>query len=169
MRLTAPALREGIHYRRLSVREGGGVYRFETLLPLTYHFAAPLLPDSRTLSYRTPAGEWLLLTRTTATVSARYRWNGNSPKKGIHLLGRDLWLGTPDYPATLAASLLHDAFFQFSGTRPFPVSLDYANACYAGICRGAHFRLTAVYQTALEECSRAYWGKSEPEASCVTR
>lgn len=168
MFVSAPILSEVDHFRRLSVIEGRGTNRFETRQAITYVFAGPILPRSAILSFRDRDGkEWLRLTALTATIPPKYRWNGNSPKKGLRILGRDLWLGTPDLPSTIAASLLHDAFFQFSGVLQFPISLTTANDCYTQICRANRCSLTGIYQAFLDEHSHLFWGKSPRGSHCI--
>lgn len=156
------------HYRRLSVREGQGIYRFETLVPISWVFSSPVTHLRKRLSFRDRWGkEWLLLAARTATIPARYQWNGNSPKKGIRLLGFDLWLGVPDSPRTISASLLHDSFFQFSGTEKFPIGLDDANDCYEQLLRAEHFPHAGSYRGVLDEISTAFWSRPAAGTHCV--
>jgi hypothetical protein len=169
MKIQAPALWEGIDYRRMAVAESGGVYRFKTLRPIVYTFSGAVVPIPTRLSFRTGATEWMRMEPHRMTIAPGYAWNGNSVKRGYRLLGRDIWLGTPDFTATLAASLAHDPLFQFSGLGELPFSLATANDFYGQICEQNHFLLTSIYCEALAECSWASWGKSDPEANCITR
>jgi hypothetical protein len=50
---------------------------------------------------------WLLIHRG-------YAWNGCSPKRYIGFPPVGAWVGTPDFPQTIFASLGHDVLFQFS-------------------------------------------------------
>lgn len=168
MKLHAPNLREGTDYRRMAVKESGGVYRFKLLKSAIFTFRESIIQPPRRLSFRTDGHEWLRIESHRVIVANGYGWNGNSVKKGIRLLGKDVWLGTPDFlPGTLAASLVHDAIFQYSGLYPMPFWLDDANDIYEACCRQNDFRLAAVYRSALDEFSASFWGKVETNQCCL--
>jgi len=167
MTIHAPTLKEGLDYRRMAVRESGGVYRFKLLRPAIYTFSEAVIPIPTRLSFRTNGHEWMRLEPHRMIISGGYAWNGNSVKKGVRILGCDVWLGTPDYAATIPASLGHDPIFQYSGLWQMPFSLETANDFYWQICEANKFRLASIYSEALEEFSPMSWGKSEPGAECV--
>lgn len=165
MKVMAPALVEGADFRRLSVVEGYGTYRFKTLVPMVYKFNAPIIPCPSRRSFRVEGKEWLYLTSKAATIPSGYSWNGSSPKRGYRILGRDVWLGTPDFHGTLAASLIHDVLFQFSGCIQLPFDLEEANDFYRQICSQYSFRLTGTYFGALRDFSAPYWGIPQPDTT----
>lgn len=168
MNLHASHLSEGTDFRIMAVAESGGVYRFKLLKSAIFTFKEAIIPPPRRLSFRTDGKEWLRIESHRMIVASGYAWNGNSVKKGVRLLGRDVWLGTPDFiPGTLAASLIHDALFQYSGIYQMPIWLDDANDIYEASCRQHNFPLTAVYRAALDEFSSTYWGKSSPNQECL--
>jgi len=167
MNIHAPTLSEGTDFRRMAVAESGGVYRFKLLKCAIFTFKDSIILPPQRLSFRADGREWLRLESHRAIVANCYSWNGNSVKKGIRIFGRDVWLGTPDFdPGTLAASLIHDALFQYSGLFQMPLWLDDANDCYEQCCRQNNFKLTGVYREALDELSASYWGKLSPGQSC---
>lgn len=167
MNLHASDLSEGTDFRHMSVSDSCGVYRFKLLKSAIFTFKEAIIQPPRRLSFRTDSKEWLRIESHRIIVGGGYAWNGNSVKKGVRLLGRDVWLGTPDFiPGTLAASLIHDALFQYSGIFQMPLWLDDANDIYEACCRQHKFPLAAVYRAALDEFSAAYWGKIQPDQSC---
>ena len=174
MTITAPNMLENCHYRRLSVKEGKGKYRFETLVPIDFSFDCSIIPPGSTRSFRSTSSDgiervWLFLRSRLLTIPAGYRWNGNSYKIGLRVLWLfDWWIGTPDFIKTIAASLPHDAIYQFSALKEMPFSLAQANTCYEQICRQNGFALTSTYKGALHDFSAASWGHTEPGARCVT-
>jgi hypothetical protein len=102
-------------------------------------------------------------------LSRGYRWNGNSPKKGIRVLGLfDWWLGTPDFfPGTVAASAFHDALFQFSGLpAEMPLNLGEANTVYHQLAEAHGAPMDEIYNIVLKVCSSRVWGKPEPGLHC---
>lgn len=167
MTITAPQFSEGRDFRRMAVAESGGTYRFKLLKCAIFSFKDAILPIPQRLSFRTDGKEWLRVEPHRVIVGGGYAWNGNSCKRGVRILGRDVWLGTPDFdPGTLAASLIHDALFQYSGLHQLPFSLEEANDIYAACCHQKHFRLTFAYKAALDEFSAPLWGKKEPNQTC---
>ena len=157
----AEPLEEGYHFRRMSVKEGKGIYRFTLLRDVIYIHAHAILPIFAAVSFRDRTKrEWMRMTTRTQILRAGYSWNGNSWKRGINVLGKDIWLGTPDFhPGTLAASLKHDADFQFNQTAHHPFSLEESNNHYLQLCRNDNFRLDGVYHAALRNFSQAAWNK----------
>lgn len=162
MNVKSPPFVEGKDFRRLTVAEGQGIYRFETLVPMIFRFNECVIPCPTRRSFRVKGREWFHLSPKSATIPARYQWNGSSPKRGYRILGRDVWVGTPDFAGTLAASLLHDAMFQFSACSLLPFSLEEANEFYRQICKQHGFCLTGAYFGALRDFSAPYWGVPEP-------
>lgn len=148
--------RENTDWRRLSVAEGRGTRRFTTLKPIRYAAVPNAVPHP--ISFRDgQEREWLRICPHRILIPESYSWNGSSPKKGITICGRDVWVGTPDFPATIPASLLHDALFQFASTEHFPFSLDQCTAIYTDICRENGFVLAGVYDGALKGFSEKFF------------
>jgi hypothetical protein len=167
MTITAPPLSEGTDFRRMAVSESGGVYRFKLLKCAIFTFRDAVLPVPQRLSFRCNGSEWMRIEPHRMILSRGYAWNGSSPKKGIRVFNKDVWIGTPDFdPGTLAASLAHDALFQFSGLYQMPFDLETANDFYEQICRANRFALTGIYREALDEFSYTHWGKSQPATTC---
>jgi hypothetical protein len=175
----ARPLIRGIHYRELSVREGGAD-RFELRSqPIEFLFDAPVLPDGEVRSFRArdrKSGfyrEWLRLESRKGIVMPYYRWNGNSIKKVIC----GVRVGTLDFQdteqgSTIEKSLFHDTLFQFSSLEELTevFSLAAANHAYRTIEGRRPFRLNNVYCWALDQWSAGSWGKigdSDSEVTCV--
>jgi hypothetical protein len=120
------------------------------------------------LSCRDAKGrEWVFLTTHTKTLRAGYRWNGNSPKIGVNLAGKELWLGTPDFTRTAAASLGHDADYQFLYIPHFPIPRSLADLGYYHLAVQHKFALASVYYTALNYFGGAWRGTApQPGLSC---
>jgi hypothetical protein len=101
--------------RELSPKEGARRYRFVTRRPVVYVLDRS---TAQFLSFRDGRGrEWLRVDGRRVTVAAGYAWNGCSPKRWFPLLG---WVGTPDFPSTIFASLIHDCLYQFHACADFP-------------------------------------------------
>ena len=159
----------GTQFVWLSVEKGRGIYRLANIRRAEYELRGSGLPN-RVLSFRDANDvEWLRITPYAASISSQYLWNGNSPKRGIHLpLIGDLWFGTPDFdPGTIAASLIHDACFQFSGVPEFPWTLDEANDMYYQVAKQSKFVLEPIYRAALDNFSKSSWGSSPEGSHCV--
>ncbi len=153
---------EGEHYRRLSVREGGGRYRFVLLRDVVFIHPHFVLPLAHHVSFRDKDHhEWMAMTCRTQTVRADYAWNGNSPKIGFRLFGRDVWLGTMDFKPTIPSSGKHDPDFQFRKCEHFPFSLTVVNQHYRELL--GNFRLANSYAGALADFSPKIW--NSPAAS----
>ena len=149
---------EGEHFRRLSVREGGGRYRFVLLKDVVFVHPHFILPLAHHVSFRDAHGhEWMALTCRSQVVRKDSCWNGNTPKRGFSLWGKDYWFGTPDFAGTIAASLKHDADFQFHHCKHFPFSLAQANEHYREICGRCGFRLANTFHGALADFSAKLW------------
>jgi hypothetical protein len=159
---------EGDHYRRLSVREGGGRYRFALLKDVTFIHPHFILPLDHHVSFRDGLHhEWMVMTCRTQTIRKDYWWNGNSPKRGFRLLGKDRWIGTPDFKQTIPASNKHDPDFQFHHCEHFPFSLDQVNDHYRQLCDESGFRLSNTFHGALTDFSRKLWDAPD-ESGCYS-
>lgn len=116
--LAPPTFLRGLQFRELSHTEGRNIYRFQTLRHIRFRIDG-IVPGRSVITFHDANGrQWLQLDQYGALVSEDYAWNGCSPKRWLPLVG---WVGTPDFPETLAASLIHDALYQFHATRHFPL------------------------------------------------
>jgi hypothetical protein len=163
LHILAPSFVEGKDFRRLSVKEGKGIYRFKTLVPMIYRFSEPVISAPSRRSFRVKGKEWMYLSSKALVITTGYSWNGSSPKRGYRICGKDVWVGTPDFPETLAASLGHDVLFQFSSRIELPFDLEEANLFYLQICEQFKFKLAKTYYGALKDFSSPYWGLPEPD------
>lgn len=149
---------EGEHYRRLSAREGKGRYRFALLQDVTFVYPQIIMPIEQRVSFRDAHDhEWMRMTCKTQTIREDYWWNGNTPKRGIMLMGFSLWLGTPDFRGTIPASGKHDPDFQFRKCEHYPFKWEEVNHHYLDIASGNGFCLARTYHGALKDFSKAAW------------
>lgn len=122
-----PSFHRDFHFRELSHTEGRNIYRFQTLRHLRFSIRG-LVNEKNVITFHDATGrQWLQLDRFGALVSENYAWNGCSPKRWLPLIG---WTGTPDFTSTLAASLLHDTFYQFHATAHFPLHRSDCDAIF---------------------------------------
>lgn len=154
--MTLP-LRCGIHYRQQTPAEARGKWRFLLLrdarCPLAWR-----VPDT---AYHDATGrEWMRHEAGYRIIRAGYTWNGCSPKRRVPILG---WVGTPDTPRNVWASLVHDAGYQFSGTAHWHLSREMEDLIFLANLRLCRFPLAAAYHGAVRDFGAAFWGKN-PEA-----
>jgi sarcosine oxidase delta subunit len=135
--------RNGINYRPLSpIREGGRKWRYISIcrnfLPVER-----LVTAGRVISFRDKdEREWMRFTDKGAESAAWYAWNGCTPK--FYFLRR--WWGTPDFAATIQASMWHDAFYQFSCCHDFPLHRSECDAIFRRIIEhNGSPRIAALY------------------------
>ena len=151
-----PPFLEGEHYRELSPAEGGNRNRFETILPPSILLAKD--PRVR-LSFRDAADrEWLRIDRRLITVSARYAWNGNSPKRHVPVFG---WIGTPDPVRTRLASCFHDALGQFGGVPEMPFDQKEIDQIFLGILLRSRFTLARTWHGAVSDFGGIFTRRGE--------
>lgn len=171
MQATCPPFVTNHNFRWLSVKEGGGVWRLESLRQNELYFESDVIPDNQIRSFYDGHGkEWLTIHSRKLILPKFYRWNGNTPKKGYRVLGLfDLWLGTPDFnPGTIAASGFHDQLYQYSALKELPFTLQQSNDIYHQLSEAHGAPLDEIYNISLKICSSRCWGKTEPGAHCVT-
>lgn len=120
MKAHLPDFELDVDYRALHpTKEGDCRYRFVTLLTPLF-IVDGLDCGGRIISFRDKNHhEWLRMSDSVITISGGYAWNGCTPKRYSRVLRR--WIGTPDFKATIPASLVHDALYQFSHCRDFPL------------------------------------------------
>lgn len=102
-------------FRRLHpIKEGNRKYRFTLTRDVKVRLTGSLVSHPDCDFIGSDGRVWASIINGCLTVKAEYSWNGCNPKTyvGIGRLGK--WVGTPDFPQTIMASLYHDVFFQFS-------------------------------------------------------
>ncbi len=90
---------------------------------------------------------WLRINGRCLTIPEGYAWNGSSPRP----LGKwgIWWLGTPDCQATIRASLLHDALYQFLDHPDFPYSREQCDMAFLQMMELGKFPLAKIYWSAV--------------------
>jgi hypothetical protein len=118
--LRKPDFRLGEHYYRLDpMRELGVFYRFKTISDCELLIDG-LVPEGQVISFFDKRGrEWMVMTARGAILRKGYAWNGCTPK--VYLPVPGVWIGTPDFDATIPGSAWHDAFYQFACCHHFPL------------------------------------------------
>lgn len=141
-----PLFSAGCEYRQLHpTREGARRWRYITLKPIRLRVDGI---TNGTICYHDAHGkEWARHDRFGLFVEPGYAWNGCSPKRWYPLIG---WMGTPDFPATLLASLCHDVGYQFARTAHFPLNRQQVdNLFYHTIAAAGDEELARLYHAAV--------------------
>ena len=167
MKVTAAKAIRNADYRELTVAEGGGKLRFETLTNAVYTFDADIIPTNEERVFSHKFRPWMKMEPRRITIAAGYAWNGNSPKRGYHFI-RDWWFGTPDFQGTIRASLLHDLLFQFSFLASLPFTLANANECYYQLAKAHGHPLDDTYNIVLKICAARHWANDTGNLTCTT-
>jgi hypothetical protein len=79
------------------------------------------------------------------TIFNNYTWDGCSPKYSVG----GYWVGTPDYPETVIASLVHDSLCQFLSCKCLKVDKKTIDYIFYGIMRQNRFKLALTYYRAV--------------------
>jgi len=145
-------------YRKLHpTKEGKRKYRFIT----TTIDSLPLLrikhPDCVMKDSQMIVRAWIAKNRLYWNPS--YSWNGCSPKHYIGSPPIGKWIGTPDFPATIKASLGHDILYQFAGHGKY--TFDDANYCFLKWMETNGFHLAEQYFDAVDMFGEKFWTKDE--------
>ena len=152
--LKKPDFKLGEHYYRMDpMREMGIAYRFKSITDNMLHMRG-LAPEGLVISfYDKNDREWLVLTEFGAIIRKGYAWNGCTPKVYVPILG--IWLGTPDFIATIAGSFWHDVFYQFACCQDFPLHRSDCDLIFKRIIElnGAR-RRASVYHAAVRKFGR---------------
>lgn len=138
-----PSFIKDVDYKEFSIKENTGKYRFLTLNSITICFKnKSLLPKHYKLQFNDQDGtKRMVITRYSITIFKGYAWDGCSPKWRLF----NKWIGTPDFPETILASLIHDALRQFESTEYFPFSRDYQDDIFFYILKESNFKWASVY------------------------
>ncbi len=141
-------------YRETTPAERAGRWRYILTADLAVRHPWPV-PE--TISFRDAAGiEWMRIAGHQRIIRAGYAWDGCTPKRHLPIIG---WLGTPDPPSTRLASCLHDAAYQFSGTRHFPTSREMEDWFFLRLLQARRFSFAATYYTAVRLAGWMFWGQ----------
>jgi hypothetical protein len=100
-------------------------------------------------------------------VSKGYAWNGCSPKRYIGWPPVGMWVGTPDFKESLAASLGHDVLFQFSALLEYNMNQVNTFFYYWMEIDGMDSALQDIYHGAVKSFGGRFWGKKDPSLSVV--
>lgn len=148
-----PDFEPGVDYREMSPQEGRFRYRFITLMPALF-IVDGLDCEGRIISFRDKSHhEWLRMSDSVITISGGYTWNGCTPKRYSRTLRS--WIGTPDFRATIPASLVHDALYQFSHCRHFPLHRSDCDEIFRQmIVKGKSPKIASIYHWAVRKYGR---------------
>lgn len=117
-------------------------YRFQTLRDITINFKHPLIQRGTKMIFKDVKDKtWMVMEPFHVTISKDYCWDGCSPKWKV--MGK--WVGTPDFPETALASLVHDAFYQFESTDNFPLSREERDNIFYTILEESRFEWRLWY------------------------
>lgn len=94
--------------------------------------------------------EWLRIEGHKITVRKGYSWNGCSPKRKI--FGR--WVGTPDTPDNVLASLFHDALVQFYMTQHMLLNKEQIDLLFYHILVASGFKYPCQWHWAVKNFGR---------------
>lgn len=145
----------GIEYREQTPAQGRGKWRFHLQRTITtkLHFSHP------DVTFHDATGkEWARIEMDVLTIRSGYEWNGCSPKIGTGIW----WLGTPDFPGTRKASLVHDVLFQFSPTQHFRASFWQCNEQFRRHMLRHDFLLCELYFHAVQKFGKPYFKQPDP-------
>lgn len=106
----------------------------------------PSLPTTKTFRDETGTPR-LEITGRDYFIPKGYSWNGCSPRP----LGKFgiWWIGTPDFKATIIASLFHDAGYQFLDEPEFPYVRADIDKIFLRVMQCHSFPLSSVYWAAV--------------------
>jgi hypothetical protein len=134
--------------------KGSRVYRFVTKKII----ATPLPVYHRNAAFCDGSGRvWAKIEDGILYISKGYAWNGCSPKRKV--LG--VWLGTPDHPSNVHASLVHDVLFQFSATKHFYLTFEQVNGLFRSLMRKDRFQFSEMYYQAVMGFGLDFWQKDK--------
>ena len=106
---------------------------------------------NKTLGFADRAGnQWLTITGRVVEIAGGYSWNGCSPRP----LGKwgIWWLGTPDVPATIKASLPHDVLYQMMDQPGFPYTRGDIDRIFLRVMQLHGWPLARAYWAAVRTC-----------------
>lgn len=134
----------------------GCVWRFESLHRSTTDLG---IDSHQHIEFLDCEGKkWAELEGRYWTTEPRYAWNGCSPKICL-----GLWMGTPDFQATIEASFIHDQLCQFFNTPEFPFSKFQVDQIFFTLMKRDKFPLARLYYQAVN-----HFGDYEIDEPCET-
>jgi hypothetical protein len=138
--MITPPFNPGIHWRRTR----WGCWKFVLLHDTRLQAPCPI-PDK---SFRDADGrEWMRWEKGWIIIREGYAWNGNS--------------FAPNTCRNIFGSVIHDAFYQASGVKGFPVSRAEADLLYLAILRSNRFLLATLYYSAVTQFGGIFWGREK--------
>ena len=101
----------------------------------------------------------LITNGATLIISANYAWDGCFPKFSLG----NYWIGTPDYPETVLASLIHDTLCQFSEVGCLKVNRKEIDKIFYKIMQQNNFKFAFLYYQAVNIFGGIYhmWGAED--------
>lgn len=153
------------NYRELHpIKEGKRKWRFVTtgIVRLRLYGLAAMHPNCRMYAAGKLIAEiadgWLL-------IYPSYAWNGCSPKRYVGWPPFGMWIGTPDFEATIAASLGHDVLFQFSALLRYEMRVVNTQFFHWMDDDGLEPDLRDIYHGAVQKWGGKFWGAHDPSLS----
>lgn len=160
-----PQFAEGEAWRRLHpTKEGRRRWRFVTLesvrvgvggLMEWFDTIADLQADhgaSEVMFCDASGKAWMRFDPFGIWISPGYAWNGCTPKRWVWPFG---WVGTPDWPSTILASLVHDALYQFHATADFHLTRRQVDGLFRHIIEASGAPgIACTYWSAVRACGR---------------
>ena len=148
------------------VREGHRKWRFMTtgIVRLRLYGLAAMHPNCRMYAAGKLIAEiadgWLL-------IYPGYAWNGCSPKRYIGWPPIGMWIGTPDFEATIKASLGHDVLFQFSALLRYEMRVVNNQFLHWMEDDGLEPDLRDIYHGAVEKWGGKFWGVKDQSLAVI--
>lgn len=139
-----PPFNFGTHYEEL-YPSAGARYRYRSDEDTTVILAngTGIHAEFKDANGRT----WMIIDGNKIIVKRGYAWNGCSPK--WVMFGR--WCGTPDYPETILASMVHDALVQFFLTNHNPYSKVEVDLIFYHLMMHKNFKFANQYHYAVQK------------------
>lgn len=149
MNVIRPVFVEGIHWENIPADQRHGTpWKYRLLQSVRFQFNRPI---SFGVYYLLDGDgtHWGTIAPNSITVSGGYAWNGStcSPDHGV-----------------LAASLVHDLLYQFSGVPLFPFSRNFCDNLFYSL---AETPLAFAYRAGLFLGGWTCWGQHAPGAHII--
>jgi hypothetical protein len=152
-------------YRELHpIKEGKRKWRYGAIfIELELHGTAASHPDCLLYVGKTFVGE---IRKGKLYIHHPYVWNGSTPKRYIGWPPFGMWIGTPDFKATILASGGHDILFQFSALLKF--DMEEVNYCFwKWIDDAGAENIADIYHAAVDQFGGKFWAKADPSLKVI--
>ena len=147
--------------RRLHpIKEGKRKYRFLTIGFLRVKLEGELANLNSVKLIDQNGAIRAIIKKGYITIYPNYAWNGCSPKNYVGWPPFGKWVGTPDFEATIRASLVHDILYQYAFL--LPIKFEDVNFQFYSIMKEDGFCLAKIYYKAVQEFGKDFWGVVEP-------